>query len=48
MHFGWPRHRRATRAERDEVTRRIMGEIAALLAAEREPLTAAPGRAGAS
>ena len=40
---------RVTRAERDEVTRRIMGEIAALLAAERErPLTAAPGRAGAS
>jgi MFS family permease len=48
MHFGWPRHRRVTRAERDDVTRRIMGEIAALLAAEREPLTAAPGRAGAS
>ncbi len=48
MHFGWPRHRRVTRAERDEVTRRIMGEIAALLAAEREPLTTAPGRAGAS
>jgi 1-acyl-sn-glycerol-3-phosphate acyltransferase len=48
MHFGWPRHRRVTRAERDEVTRRIMGEIAALLAAEREPSTAAPGRAGAS
>ena len=49
MHFGWPRHRRVTRAERDEVTRRIMGEIAALLAAEREPVTAvAPGRAGAS
>ena len=47
MHFGWPRHRRVTRAERDEVTRRIMGEIAALLAAEREPLTTAPGRAGA-
>ena len=37
MHFGRPRHRRVTRAERDEITRRIMGEIAALLAAEREP-----------
>jgi 1-acyl-sn-glycerol-3-phosphate acyltransferase len=49
MHFSWPRHRRVTRAERDEVTRRIMGEIAALLAAERDPVTVvAPGRAGAS
>jgi IS30 family transposase len=34
MHFGWPRHRRVTRAERDEVTRRIMGEIAVLLAGD--------------
>jgi 1-acyl-sn-glycerol-3-phosphate acyltransferase len=48
MHFGWPRHRRITRPERDEVTRRIMGEIAALLAVERSALTAAPGRAGVS
>jgi 1-acyl-sn-glycerol-3-phosphate acyltransferase len=48
MHFGWSRHRRVTRGERDEVTRRIMGEIAALLATLREPALAAPGRAGAS
>jgi 1-acyl-sn-glycerol-3-phosphate acyltransferase len=46
MHFGRSRHRRVTRAERNDVTRRIMGEIAALLAALRDP--AAPGRAGAS
>jgi len=48
MHFSWPRHRRVTRGERDDVTRRIMGEIAALLAAESASLSAAPGRAGAS
>jgi 1-acyl-sn-glycerol-3-phosphate acyltransferase len=48
MHFGRPRHRRVTRTERDEITRRIMGEIAALLAIEREPSIAVPGRAGAS
>jgi 1-acyl-sn-glycerol-3-phosphate acyltransferase len=46
MHFGRPRHRRVTHAERDEITRRVMGEIAALLAAEREPAAALPGRAG--
>jgi 1-acyl-sn-glycerol-3-phosphate acyltransferase len=46
MHFGRSRHRRVTRSERTEVTRRIMGEIAALLAALRDP--AACGRAGAS
>jgi len=48
MHFGWSRHRRVTRPERDEITRRIMDEIAALLAAPREPTVVAPGRAGAS
>src|SRR5262245_44341800 len=47
MHFGRRRHCRVTRAERDEVTRRIMGEIAALLAVEH-PSAAASGRAGAS
>jgi hypothetical protein len=44
--FGRPRHRRVTRNERHEITRRIMGEIAALLAVLRDP--AARGRAGAS
>jgi 1-acyl-sn-glycerol-3-phosphate acyltransferase len=48
MHFGRVRHRHVTRADRDEVTRRVMNEIAALLAAERERTVAAPGRAGAS
>jgi len=36
MSFGRARHRRVTRAEREELTRRIMSEIAALLEAERE------------
>jgi len=48
MHFGRSRHHRVTHAERDEITRRVMGEIAALLAAERAPAAALPGRAGAS
>jgi len=48
MHFGRPRHRRVTRAERDEITRRIMGEIAALLTTEHSPVHASPGRAGVS
>ena len=48
MHFSRPRHRRVTRAERTEITRRIMSEIAALLAPGHEPPIAAPGRAGAS
>jgi len=48
MHFGRARHRRVTRAEREELTGRIMSEIAALLEAEREPIPAAPGRAGTS
>jgi 1-acyl-sn-glycerol-3-phosphate acyltransferase len=48
MHFGRVRHRRVTRAEREELTGRIMSEIAALLEAEREPIPAATGRAGTS
>ncbi len=48
MHFGRARHRRVTRAEREELTRRIMSEIAALLGAEREPIPVARGRAGTS
>lgn len=56
MHFGRPRHRVITRGERGDVTRRIMGEIASLLAIEREAHAAverlapiaAPGRADAS
>jgi len=48
MHFGRIRHRRVTREERQEVTRRIMGEIATLLQAEREPVVRAVGRAGRS
>jgi 1-acyl-sn-glycerol-3-phosphate acyltransferase len=45
MHFGRARHRRITRDERQDVTRRIMGEIATLLQAEREPVVRALGRA---
>ncbi len=48
MHFGRSRDRSVTRAERDEITRRIMGEIASMLAALREPGAVSPGRAGAS
>jgi len=48
MHFGRARHRRVTRAEREELTGRIMSEIAALLEAEREPIPVATGRAGSS
>jgi len=48
IYFGRSRRRRVTHPERDEITRRIMGEIAALLAGLREPAVAAPGRAGAS
>jgi 1-acyl-sn-glycerol-3-phosphate acyltransferase len=48
MHFGRPRHRRVTRTEREEITRRIMGEIASLLEAEREPIARANGRVGRS
>lgn len=47
MRFGRTRHRRATQAEREEITRRIMSEIAALLEAGRPP-AALPGRAGVS
>jgi 1-acyl-sn-glycerol-3-phosphate acyltransferase len=48
MHFGRARHRRVTRAEREDLTRRIMSEIAALLEVEREPIPAVTGRAGTS
>jgi 1-acyl-sn-glycerol-3-phosphate acyltransferase len=47
LHFGRPRHRAISRAEREEITRRIMSEIAALLSTASEPAAAA-GRAGAS
>ncbi len=47
LYFGRPRHRPIARAEREEVTRRIMSEIAALLSPASEPAAAA-GRAGAS
>ena len=43
--FGRPRHGRIARLEREEVTRRIMSEIASLL---RVSPAAAGGRAGAS
>jgi 1-acyl-sn-glycerol-3-phosphate acyltransferase len=46
MHFGRLRHRRVTHAEREEITRRIMSQIAALL--DAGPVPAAAGRAGAS
>src|SRR6266540_1801566 len=48
MHLGRARHRRVKRAEREELTRHIMSEIAALLEAEREPIAAAPGGAASS
>jgi 1-acyl-sn-glycerol-3-phosphate acyltransferase len=48
MHFGRARHQRVPRAEREELTRRIMDEIAILLGAEREPIPAVSGRAGPS
>ena len=48
MSFGRARHRGVTHAEREEITRRIMNEIAALLEAGREPAATASGRAGAS
>ncbi len=47
LHFGRPGHRPISRAEREEITRRIMSEIAALLSPASEPAAAA-GRAGAS
>jgi 1-acyl-sn-glycerol-3-phosphate acyltransferase len=47
LFFARPRHRSVTRAERDEITGRIMAEIAALLGPASEP-AAAVGRAGAS
>jgi 1-acyl-sn-glycerol-3-phosphate acyltransferase len=45
--FDWPRRRRIARAEREEITLRIMSQIAALLRTTSEP-AAAVGRAGAS
>jgi len=48
MHFGRARHRRVTRGDRDDVTRRIMSEIAALLAVDDGGSVALPSRADAS
>jgi 1-acyl-sn-glycerol-3-phosphate acyltransferase len=48
MHFGRARRRPITRSEREEITRRIMGQIAALLQSEREPSAAATEQAGRS
>jgi len=47
LQFERPRHRPIARAAREEITRRIMAEIAALLPTASEPAAAA-GRAGAS
>jgi 1-acyl-sn-glycerol-3-phosphate acyltransferase len=47
IHFGRARRGPIARTERDEITRRIMSEIAALLRVAPAP-AAAPGRAGAS
>jgi 1-acyl-sn-glycerol-3-phosphate acyltransferase len=47
LHFERPRHRPVGREEREEITRRIMSEIAALLRTSSEPAAAA-GRAGVS
>ncbi|MEX2221552.1 MAG: lysophospholipid acyltransferase family protein [Candidatus Rokuibacteriota bacterium] len=47
IHFGRPRLGPIARTERDEITRRIMSEIAALLRVTPAP-AAATGRAGAS
>jgi len=48
MHFGRARRLPITRGEREEITRRIMGEIAALLQSEREPSATVTGQAGRS
>jgi 1-acyl-sn-glycerol-3-phosphate acyltransferase len=48
IHCGRARNRRVTRADREELTGLIMGEIAALLAVGRGPARAATGRVGAS
>ncbi|HEX7788665.1 MAG TPA: lysophospholipid acyltransferase family protein, partial [Methylomirabilota bacterium] len=47
LHFERLRHRPVARATREEITHRIMSEIAALLRTAPEPAAAA-GRAGAS
>jgi 1-acyl-sn-glycerol-3-phosphate acyltransferase len=48
MHFARARHRRVTRAERADVTRRIMAEIASLLEVDRDRTATATDRAGTS
>ena len=48
MHFGRARHRGVTRADREDVTRRIMAEIAALLGIGGEPGAAVTDRASTS
>jgi 1-acyl-sn-glycerol-3-phosphate acyltransferase len=48
MHFGCARNHRVTRAEREDVTRRIMAEIAALLGAERTPSAITTDQSGTS
>ena len=48
MHLGRARRRRVTRAEREDVTRNIMAEIAALLGVDGEPGAAATDRASRS
>ena len=48
MHVGRARHRRVTRVEREDVTRRIMAEIATLLGADRTPGAVATDRPGTS
>ena len=48
LHLGHPRYRRVTRAERGELTGRIMSEIAALLEANRSPVPAVAGGAAGS
>jgi 1-acyl-sn-glycerol-3-phosphate acyltransferase len=45
MYFGRARRRFIPHGEREEITRRIMAQIAALLEAGREPITRAAGRA---
>ena len=47
LYFGRSRHQPIARSEREDVTRRIMSEIASLLSTAPEPAAAA-GRAGAS
>jgi 1-acyl-sn-glycerol-3-phosphate acyltransferase len=46
MHFGRARRRFISHGEREDITHRIMAQIAALLEVERTPIARAPGRAG--